>query len=112
MASALREAVNGNAIEGRLAIVRKVGVGQAPDCHILFVGSSEDKRFRSFPKESAGVLTVGETPGFASEGGVINFKLEAGRVRFEINATAAERRQFHISSKLLSLAQIVKGEAR
>jgi hypothetical protein len=28
-----------------------------------------------------GVLTVGEGPGFAGEGGVINFKLEGGKGR-------------------------------
>jgi hypothetical protein len=41
---------------------------------------------------------------------VINFKLDGGRVHFEINADAAEHAQLHISSKLLSLAQIVKKE--
>jgi hypothetical protein len=60
----------------------------------------------------AWTLIVGETPGFAANGGIINFKLEGGKVRFEINAAAAEREQFHISSKLLSLAQIVKSEAQ
>ena len=55
-------------------------------------------------------MTVGEAQGFASGGGVINFKLDSGRVRFEINVEAAEHAQLHISSKLLSLAQIVKTE--
>ena len=53
-------------------------------------------------------MTVGETPGFAADGGAINLKLEDGRVRFEINVAEAERQQLHISSKLLSLAQVVK----
>jgi hypothetical protein len=57
-----------------------------------------------------GILSVGETDGFATDGGVINFKLDDGRVRFEINVDAAEREQLHISSKLLSLAQIVRSE--
>jgi hypothetical protein len=108
MTSSLREAVNGNAIDGRPVVVRQFEAGQVScDCHILFVSSSATKRFRSWLKES-GVLTVGETPGFTADGGVINFKLEDGRVRFEINVAAAERQQVHISSKLLSLAQVVK----
>ena len=108
MTNSLREAVNGNAIDGRPVVVRKFEVGQVScDCNILFVSSSATKRFRSWLKES-GVLTVGETPGFTADGGVINFKLEDGRVRFEINVAAAERQQVHISSKLLSLAQVVK----
>jgi hypothetical protein len=109
MANSLRETVNGNAIDGRPVIIRQIAIGQGPcDCHILFVGTSAMKGFRSHPKESTGVLTVGETPGFAADGGAINLKLEDGRVRFEINVAEAERQQLHISSKLLSLAQVVK----
>jgi hypothetical protein len=51
-----------------------------------------------------GILTVGEMRGFIADGGVINFKLEDGKVRFEINADAAADQHLHISSKLLSLA--------
>jgi len=109
MANSLQEAVSGKAIDGRPLVVRQVTIGQISNvCSILFVGSSAMKRFRSSLKESAGLLTVGETPGFATEGGVICFKLEDGKIRFEINVAAAEHQQLHISSKLLSLAEIVK----
>jgi len=109
MANSLRETVNGNTIDGRPVIIRQIAIGQGPcDCHILFVGASAMKSFRSHPKEPTGVLTVGETPGFAVDGGAITLKLEDGRVRFEINVAEAERQQLHISSKLLSLAQVVK----
>jgi hypothetical protein len=109
MANSLRETVNGNAIEGRAAIVRQVTVDQVTgDCNILFVGSTAAKRFRSSRQESTGLLTVGETPGFAAEGGAINLKLEDGKLRFEINVAAAQGQQLHISSKLLSLAEVLK----
>jgi hypothetical protein len=109
MANSLRETVNGNAIDGRPVIIRQIAIGQGPcDCHILFVGTSAMKGLCSHAKESTGVLTVGETPGFAVDGGAINLRLEDGRIRFEINVAAAERQQLHISSKLLSLAQVVK----
>jgi hypothetical protein len=59
------------------------------------------------------VLSVGETQGFTADGGVINFKLEDGKVRFEIDVDAAGRERLRISSRLLSLAQIAgKSEAR
>ena len=84
----------------------------AGNCQILFVGSSELKRFRAVcPRlKQSGILTVGEVQGFAADGGVINFKIDSGRVRFEVNVDAAEHEQLHISSKLLSLAQIVRAE--
>ena len=57
---------------------------------------------------ASGVLTIGEAEGFAAQGGIINFKMEEGRVRFEINVEAATRENLRISSKLLTLAEIVK----
>ena len=111
--SALEEAIRGKSIEGRAFAFRQVAYAEdASACQILFVSSAEGKRFRSLcgNLRPAGILTVGEAPGFAADGGVINFKLDGGHVRFEINVDAAEREQLHISSKLLSLAQIVKAE--
>jgi hypothetical protein len=108
---ALEQATTGKSIEGRPFVVREVVSIQPPcNCHILFVISSERKRFRAIAAtlKGFGILTVGETPGFTAEGGVINFKLEDGKVRFEINVDAAVQERLHISSKLLSLAQIVK----
>jgi hypothetical protein len=46
--------------------------------------------------------------GFAAQGGVVNFKLEDGKIRFEINAAAAGQQGLRVSSKLLSVAKIVR----
>jgi len=109
--SALDQAITGKVVEGRPFVVRRISdIPPGSNCHILFVNSSEPKRFRSMAGslKGSGVLTVGETPGFTADGGVINFKLEDGKVRFEIDVDAAAREHLHISSKLLSLAQIAK----
>jgi len=107
---ALDEAIRGKQIEGRSLVVYQVS-SDTPSraCHILFVGGAERKRFRALAEafRAPGVLTVGEAAWFSAEGGVINLKLDAGRVRFEINVEAADRQQLRISSKLLSLAQVV-----
>lgn len=82
---------------------------QAAACQILFVASSERKRLAALLGQigGPGVLTVGDTDDFASEGGIVNFKIENGSVRFQINLEAARRQQLRISAKLLSLAEIV-----
>jgi hypothetical protein len=79
-------------------------------CHILFVSKSERKNLRNIlaAATAGGILTVGEWESFAADGGTIGFHLDQGKVRLEINLPAAERAQVKISSKLLSLAQIVK----
>jgi hypothetical protein len=108
---ALEQAVAGKVLGARPFVVRQISdIPSASSCHILFVNSSERRRFRSMSGRLKGsaVLSVGETPGFTADGGVINFKLEDGKVRFEIDVEAAGRERLRISSKLLSLAQIAK----
>jgi YfiR/HmsC-like len=111
--NALEDAIRGKSIAGRTFAYRHVSDAEsASACQILFVGWEESKHFRALLEslKPMGILTVGEAQGFAAGGGVINFKLDEGRVRFEINVDAAEHEQLHISAKLLSLAQIVKSE--
>jgi YfiR/HmsC-like len=107
---ALSEALAGKTINGRPFQVREISdASQATGCQMLFVAASERKRITELLKGNAitGVLTIGETANFAEEGGVVNFKIEEGTVRLQINLEAARRQQLHISAKLLSLAEIV-----
>jgi hypothetical protein len=80
------------------------------ECHILFVPLPETGRFAAGRDGNMrpGVLTVGESPDFLQRGGIINFVPEANKVRFEVDATSAERAKLKISSKLLRLARHVK----
>ena len=80
--------------------------------HIVFVGEPSRARQSSVVKAARGsrALTVGESDGFAAEGGMINFFLEGKKVRFEINRPAAEAAGLKISSRLLRLAVLVEGE--
>ena len=108
---ALERAIAGKTVEGRPFKVRHLNaVESGCNCHILFVSRSGLERFRAISEElkSSSVLTVGESPGFATNGGVINFKPNRGMIRFEININTAEEERLHISSKLLSLSEIVK----
>lgn len=107
----LNEAVNGESIDERKLLVRQVSeVQQASNCHILFIASSDRKYLQAVLRDlkTPGVLTLGESAGFAEEGGVVNFRLEGKKVRIEINLNAAGQQKLRISPKLLSLAQIVK----
>ena len=104
----LERAARGTVVADRTVSVRQVSdERQASQCQILFVGASEHKRSRAALDALRGssVLTVGESEGFLTNGGVINFKLDGDRVRIEISSTAADRAGLHISAKLLNLAQ-------
>ena len=92
-----------------LRVVQLRKAPQIKDCQILFIAAPAGSQTREALQRAQGlsVLTVGEVPGFASQGGIINFVLENERVRFEINDKAATEARLKISSKLLSLARSV-----
>ena len=83
------------------------------DCNILFVSSSEKEHIESVIDAMKGlpILTIGDAPGFAKRGGIINFMLEDNKVRFEVNVEAAKHADLTISSRLLTLARIVQQAA-
>jgi hypothetical protein len=105
----LNEAIHGRSIDGRALTLRHIAAaGEAASCQIVFTGSSEPKRVWTALAGVRRVLTVGEC-GDASEGGaIVNFVIEDGKVRFEINTDAAELGKVRISSRLLSLARLTK----
>ena len=105
---ALDRAINGKTVSGRSLLVRRLKWGQdLRSCHILYISSSERKRLPQILQslKGASVLTVGDMGQFNQRGGIINFILEANKVRFEINSHGADQARLRISSKLLTLAK-------
>lgn len=87
------ESLKGKRVKGRKLLVRRFkSVQELEPCHILFVCASEKGRFKEIfaALKDLNVLTVGETKRFAQVGGIINFILQEGKIRFEINVAAAE----------------------
>ena len=83
-------------------------------CHILFFDSKD----KAFIKESLlivqyrSVLTVGHMEGFTQAGGIINFFMEEGRLRFEVNMDAAKRARIKLGSQILMSAEIIRERER
>jgi hypothetical protein len=102
------ERVRGNPVRTELIL------GPEPGCDVIFTPRTSNISAYIQAARGKPVLTVGETPRFIEQGGVANFFLENGKVRFEINRTAAERAGLRFSSRLLQLAKIVDpdGEER
>lgn len=110
----LEDTVRDKQIDERHLVVRDISdITEAPGCNILFVATDKKRAvdFLGHVKASP-ILTVGDCANFAAAGGVIGFRLEGGKVRLEINVGAADRARLRISSKLLSLAEIVKEEKK
>jgi len=102
----------GKRIDSRPFLVKRLRNKEFRDCgcHILFIASAQNARVDEIIQalKHTSVLTIAETRGFAKRGGIINFTLEDATVHFEVNADAARQAGLNISSRLLSLANIVQ----
>jgi hypothetical protein len=104
--------VRGEAIRNRpLAVARFDRVEDVGVCHILFVSSSEEAQYERIAEALRGraILTVGDSTGFASGGGMIRFITENNRIRLRINLAAARSAGLTISSQLLRAADVIGG---
>jgi YfiR/HmsC-like len=105
--TALDDVVAGRVIDGRPYEVRRLpDAPQATGCRVVYFGASDRKRIPI--EKQVGVLTIGEGGSSTSARSIINFTMAAGKVRFEIDNAAAEDGKLRVSSRLLSLATVVK----
>jgi hypothetical protein len=108
--TALERTVAGKRIDDHpIEIARHDAESDATECHVVFLGVSEASTLRRTLATlgARGILTVGDRPEFVDDGTVIGFRLEGDRVRFDINADAAERAGLRVSSQLMKLASRV-----
>lgn len=113
VASALDQTIKGHAIESHELTVELLKTdASARSCHLLYISGIDEKRSALLIEslKSAPILTASDVNRFAELGGVAQLTLENGRMRFAINVGAAQRARLLLSSKLLSLARIVKDE--
>jgi hypothetical protein len=103
--------VNDGPTAGRgVALVRSAHTRTLRGCHVLYIADTDPARITATLDElrNAPILTVGDGDQFARGGGMIGLFIEDGRMRFAINTDAAQRAGLRFSSRLLSLARIVK----
>ena len=111
VAEALSAAVRARTGSARSIVVDAI----APDapmreCQVLFLGAANANHALAMLEQTAAVptLTVSDVPHFAESGGMIGLFLAAGKMRFAVNVDAVQRGRLRLSSRLLSLAKIVK----
>lgn len=99
----LDEAVRGQRVNGRPIVVRHIETVRTGDCHILFAGTGPETEALLREVQHQPVLTVTDRSRGVS-GGIIQFVMVGGRVRFVIDQGTAQESGIAISSKLLGLA--------
>jgi hypothetical protein len=103
--------LTGEIIDGKAVVAKRVLKPQdALSCRILFISSSEESRLKEVLEalDKSEILTVSDMPEFSRRGGMIQFVLKEGRVRFEINLASAEAARLILSADLLKVAAVVR----
>lgn len=111
VADALERTIEGRAIEGHPLVARVVSLdGDLGSCHLLYVsGADVPGAMRALQASLvASTFIVSDRKGFARDGGVAELIEEGDRLRFAINVGAAKRGRLTLSSRLLSLATLIK----
>lgn len=111
------EPINGRRLVLRTASYRPDEPGQESfhhtleHSHLVYFCAAGPEPLASLMNRPYGakVLTVGDTPDFASHGGMLGFVLRENRIVFEANPKAIQKSLVAVSAKVLKLAQIVEG---
>lgn len=81
-----------------------------PGCHLLFIPRSEEARLSEMFAviRDQPILTVGESPDFADQGGMIHFIRIHDTLRFAINQETALHAGLKIHATLLQVGHVLK----
>lgn len=110
----LVDLTKGRSIDGHALVVSTMKPDSADlaSCRLLFTSGLDAARSAALLESIAGkpVLTVSDLDKFAQHGGVAQLMVDKGTMGFSVNLDAMHRARILLSSKLLSLARIVKDE--
>lgn len=113
LASQLERALARRRIKQRpVRSVRITELEALAPCHVLYLALGNRDLVRTISTRAYGkpLLSVGDQPGLAEAGLLINLIVdEGGFVRFEINRDVAKASGLKISAKLMRLARLVGG---
>jgi hypothetical protein len=112
VAAQLEALTKGRSEGGRMLAVSSMNPDSLSlsSCRLLFSSGLDPARSAALLEAVNGrpMLTVGDGEAFARAGGMVGLFVEGGTLRFAVNTEAAQRAHLQLSSKLLSLAKIVK----
>lgn len=106
----IEKITGGKKVGSQIVKVQKYkDVASIGKCHILFIPAGKSKQIGEIQQKIGSVptLIVTEKEGMSQQGAVINFVIQAGKIKFELNKANATKKGLKISSYLETLAIVV-----
>jgi hypothetical protein len=102
---------NESILDRRTETIIPASAEQARSCQVLFIGHDASGQAAAIltATRALPVLTVGDGPDFLERGGIIQFVVSEGRIRFDVNLAHATRASLSINARMLRVAREVKG---
>jgi hypothetical protein len=109
VAAALERIARGRRPAGHTVVVKMLAETTLEGCHLVYVAATSARSASDAVISVAGspVLTISDVDEFARSGGIAQFFVDRGKMRFRVNLESAKRAQLQLSSRLLSLAELV-----
>jgi hypothetical protein len=109
VAAALERVARGRRPAGHQLVVMTPSETTLQGCHLVYVAATSAQSASGAMISVAGspVLTISDVDEFARSGGIAQFFVDRGKMRFRVNLESAKRAQLQLSSRLLSLAELV-----
>jgi YfiR/HmsC-like len=108
----LDSTLTGESLNGKHVAIRRIQKPrEAAQCRVLFIGAAQSDHLSEILSalDQLPVLTVSDMDDFSRRGGMIQFVLEGGRVRFDVNLKTAQSARLALNSELLRVAVTVTG---
>jgi len=105
--------VQDRTVEGRVVLIKRYKQpDQARAAHILYISATEATSQEQILTSLHGMNILTVSNDSPETGSIINFVVQDGKVRFEIDLKAADVAGLKVSSKLLALAKTVDNDKR
>lgn len=107
------DAIAGKTVKDRTLVIKRIRSGGAvTGCQILYVSPNELPQAADLLRtvQKAPVLTVCDMDACAESGLMLNMRMVGNRVQLDINLEAVQHTPLKVSSQLIKLTRIVKGQ--
>ncbi|MFZ6012233.1 MAG: YfiR family protein [Bacteroidota bacterium] len=91
-------------------VVKKLASAEeAAGCAVVYLGKSKNREFEGIKTAITGkpVLTITDSANLGQKGSHINFKVQDGKLKFELNQASVTSSNLKVSSQLASMAILI-----